>query len=408
MNLSEELLWRGFVNQTTIKDLKSLDVQKKTFYMGFDASADSQTVGNLAAMMFIKTFLRHGYTGLLIAGGSTSLVGDPGGKDKERPLQSEETIATNVLKAQAQLQKICGTDSTILVNNLDWTKDLSVLDFLRNVGKYFSMTPLVQRDYIADRMGEGGSGISYTEFSYTLLQGLDYLHLYDTYGCTLQLGGSDQWGNCLSGVELVRKARSAEVDVMTLNLVINKSTGRKFGKSEAGAVWLDAEKTSAFAFFQFWLGVEDDAAEDYLKIFTDILPDELATVMEQSRLQPSERIAQTELAIRVSTIVHGNDITDTVNSAVQRMRQYLAGKAEWTPSTEDIATLKGAFPEVQSKDKLTLVQALAAGYETSTSEVLRNLKSNAISVNGIKVNADQNVTSPSALRIGKRMPILVV
>ena len=179
MTLSEELQWRGFILQTTIDDLSSLDNNKQTFYHGFDASADSQTIGNLAAMMFDKVFIRHGWKAILLAGGATSLIGDPGGKDKERQMQTIETIANNVKCAEEQLKKVFGGDQFTLVNNLDWTKDMTVLDFLRDIGKHFSMTNLLQRDYIAQRIGEGGSGISYTEFSYTLLQGMDYLYLFD-------------------------------------------------------------------------------------------------------------------------------------------------------------------------------------------------------------------------------------
>ena len=200
MTLSEELQWRGFVQQTTLRTLSDLDKKKQVFYHGFDASADSQTIGNLAAMMFDKVFMRHGWKAIILAGGATSLIGDPGGKDKERVLQTEETIGANVKKAEQQLKKIFGDKDFTLVNNIDWTKGMTVLDFLRDIGKHFSMTPLVQRDYIAQRIGEGGAGISYTEFSYTLLQGMDYLHLYDNYEVTMQLGGSAQWGNCLSGV----------------------------------------------------------------------------------------------------------------------------------------------------------------------------------------------------------------
>ena len=228
MTLSEELTWRGFVNQTTYADIKEIDNKKIVFYHGYDVSSDSQTIGNLAAMMLDRCLMRHGHQAIIVAGGATSLVGDPGGKDSERELQSFETIAHNT---------VCGFDFK-LVNNLDWTHKMTVLDYLRDYGKAFSMTTLIQRDYIATRIGEDGAGLSYAEFSYTILQGIDYLHLFDEYGCTLQLGGSDQWGNCLSGVDLIRRVRGAEVNVLSQPLVINKATGKKFGKSEEGAVWL--------------------------------------------------------------------------------------------------------------------------------------------------------------------------
>ena len=292
MTLSEELLWRGFINQTTFADLKELDKKKWTFYHGFDASADSQTVGNLAAMMFDRAFMRHGNKAIILAGGATSLIGDPGGKDTERPLQTEEIIAHNVDCAEVQLKKVFTGHEFTLVNNIDWTKSMNVIEFLRDIGKYFSMTPLVQRDYIAKRIGDGGAGISYAEFSYTILQGMDFLHLFDKYGCTLQLGGSDQWGNCLSGVELIRRARGQEAHVITLPLVINKATGKKFGKSEAGAVWLDPERTTPTQFYQFWINSDDEGVEGYLKIFTELDKQTVEDVMNRHKADPKERIAQ--------------------------------------------------------------------------------------------------------------------
>ncbi|MEM6997986.1 MAG: tyrosine--tRNA ligase [Patescibacteria group bacterium] len=307
MTLSEELQWRGFVQDTTYSDLSTLDNQTITFYHGFDASADSQTIGNLAAMMIDKVFLRHGHKAIMLAGGSTSLIGDPGGKDKERNLQDEEIIAGNVEAAKKELERILRGHEFVMVNNLDWTRDMPVLTFLRDIGKHYSMTPLVQRDYIAKRMGEGGSGISYTEFSYTLLQGMDYLHLYDTYGCTLQIGGSDQWGNCLSGVDLVRRARGEEVHVITLPLVINQATGVKFGKSEDGAVWLNPERTSPYKFYQFWLNVDDEGVEYYLKVYTELDKQTIDDIVAQHQAAPHERMAQKRLADEVTRLVHGED-----------------------------------------------------------------------------------------------------
>ena len=307
MTLSEELQWRGFLNQSTLDDITKLDEKPRTFYMGFDASADSQTVGNLAAMMFIWTFIRHGYDPILLTGGSTSLVGDPGGKNEERVLQAEETIAHNTDCARKQIAKIFRDQEFRMVNNLDWTRDVKLLDFLRSVGKNFSITNMIQRDFVAERIGEGGGGLSYAEFSYTLLQGFDFLHLFDTYGCTLQLGGSDQWGNCLSGVELIRKTRGAEVDVVTLNLIVDKTTGRKFGKSEGGAVWLDETKTSPFKFYQFWLNAGDEDAEDYLKTFTLLEKSEIDELSEEMKTSAASRPAQKRLAYEVTKIVHGEE-----------------------------------------------------------------------------------------------------
>lgn len=320
MTLSEELAWRGFINQSTFEDIKKLDEQTWTFYHGFDASADSLTVGNLAGVMVDKVFMRHGGKAYILAGGATSLIGDPGGKDIERPLQDEQTITHNVAGVAKQLEKaLSGYDFT-LVNNLDWTKDLTVIAFLRDIGKYFSMTPLVQRDFIARRMGEGGAGISYTEFSYTLLQGMDFLHLFDEFGVNLQVGSSDQWGNCLSGVDLIRRARNAEAYVFTHPLIINKATGKKFGKSEAGAVWLDPVRTSPEEFYQFWINSDDEGVEEYLKVYTELDKTTVDDVMAQHRTDPKQRIAQKRLAHEVTQLVHGGDAATKAQAYAESLR----------------------------------------------------------------------------------------
>ncbi len=401
MTLSEELIWRGFVNQSTFADLSELDHKQWTFYHGFDASADSQTVGNLAAMMFDKVFMRHGHTAIIVAGGATSLIGDPGGKDNERVLQSEETVAHNIDCAKVQLQKVLSGHEFTLVNNLDWTKGISIIEFLRDIGKHFSMTPLVQRDYIAKRIGEGGAGISYTEFSYTILQGMDFLHLYDTYGVTLQLGGSDQWGNCLSGVELVRRARGQEAHVITLPLIINKSTGKKFGKSEEGAVWLDPDKTSPFMFYQFWLNVDDSSAEDYLKIFTELDKASVDAVMQEFAQDKGGRAAQKKLAQEVTKIVHGA----TVAAAAQKATEALFGRSgNQTLDQDELAALKADLPFVAAHKDQPLEEILISGaLATSKSDATRLIASGAVSLNWQKVNDNKGVLSPglNLVKVGK-------
>jgi tyrosyl-tRNA synthetase len=406
MKLSEELTWRGFIAQSTFDDITELDKTIRTFYHGFDASADSQAIGNLAAMMFDKVFMRHGWKAVILAGGATSLIGDPGGKDKERPMQTEETIAHNVSQAELQLKKIFGDSQFVLVNNIDWTKNLTVLDFLRDIGKHFSMTPLVQRDYIAKRIGEGGAGISYTEFSYTLLQGMDYLHLFDNYGVTAQLGGSDQWGNCISGVDLIRRARSAEVHVISHILVINKATGKKFGKSEDGAVWLDEKKTSVYKFYQFWINVDDEGVEDYIKIYTELNKEEVDELMTRHKSDPSARLAQRKLAYETTKIVHGEaraKRAEKVTRALFRSSDF----SDWT--AEDFAELSADIPEIEAKvgDSLSGV-LVSLNLATSKSDAKRLLDGNAIYINGSqiplsKVTLDQSdmVAGHCMLRKGK-------
>lgn len=386
MTLSEELKWRGFVNQTTYADLSVLDKGQLAFYHGFDASADSQTVGNLAAMMFDKAFMRHGHKAVILAGGATSLIGDPGGKDSERVLQNEATIAHNVARAEEQLKKIFAGHEFTLVNNLDWTKGMTVIEFLRDIGKHFSMTPLVQRDYIAKRLGEGGAGISYTEFSYTLLQGMDFLHLYDNHGVTLQLGGSDQWGNCLSGVELIRRARGAEAHVITLPLVINKATGKKFGKSEDGAVWLDPEKTSPTQFYQFWINADDEGVETYLKVFTELNKPEVDEIMSRHSADPKQRVAQTRLAQEVTKIVHG----DEQLVVAQKATEVLTGNrpvAELDDATVD--AIRGDLPNLLTQPGIEIADILVqTGLASSKTEARRLLQGNAVSVNGAKTQKE--------------------
>lgn len=400
MTLSEELTWRGFVQDTTLSNLSELDQRQWTFYHGFDASTDSQAIGNLAAMMLDRLFLKHGHKAILLAGGATSLIGDPGGKDKERPLQDEKTIAHNVDKAEEQLKKILSGHKFKLVNNLDWTKDLRLLPFLRDIGKYYGMTSLVQRDYIATRIGEGGNGISYTEFSYTLLQGFDYLHLYDTEGVTLQLGGSDQWGNCLSGVELIRKARGVDTHVITLPLVINKATGKKFGKSEDGAIFLSEAKTSVFKFYQFWLNVDDEGVEGYLKIFTELDQPTVNLVMAEFNANRSLRMAQRVLAYEVTKIVHGEERAD---EAV-RATKVLYGEGEFLElGKNEMHILKHELPVARATDDLPQV-IVDAQLASSKREARTFLESGAILINGQKAgpeNLNLFVKGNNLLKRGK-------
>jgi len=412
MILSEELQWRGFVNQTTFENLEDLDKQPIVFYHGFDASAPSQTIGNLAAMMADKVFMRHGHKAILLAGGSTTLIGDPGGKDTERPIQDEATIAKNVDNAEKQLNKIFAGQQYTLVNNLDWTKDLKVLDFLRDIGKHFSMTPLVQRDYIAKRLGEGGSGISYAELSYTLLQGMDYLYLYDNYDVTLQLGGSDQWGNCMSGVELIRKARGVEVNAMTLPLVINKSTGVKFGKSEAGAVWLDEALTSVYQFYQFWLNIDDEGVEGYLKIYTELTKDEIDNLMAEFNNDRSARAAQKTLAYEVTKTVHGQDRADSV----KRISEVLFGNREYSELTvADFEELHKELGLLEVQAGADLAGALVdSKLASSKTEARHFLEANAIYINGSQIplskttlDQDDAINGFAVLRRGKNSQVIV-
>ncbi|MCB9822733.1 tyrosine--tRNA ligase [Candidatus Nomurabacteria bacterium] len=402
MKLSEELKWRGFLNQTTLVDLSDLDDTKITFYHGFDASADSQTIGNLASMMLDRLLIKHGHKAILLAGGATSLIGDPGGKDTERPMQSEEVIRHNVAMAEKQIKAVLGDNDIVQVNNLDWLKDMTILEFLRDVGKYFGMSTLVQRDYIAKRIGEGGDGMSFTEFSYTLLQGYDYLHLFDNYKCTLQVSGSDQWGNIISGVDLVRKVRGEVVHALTMPLIINKATGKKFGKSEEGAVWLDEAKTSVFKFYQFWLNLDDEGVEDYLKIYTLIEEEELKELMEKFESDKASRTAQKYLAFEVTKLVHGEKRAESVKN----ISEVLFGDKQFSElSDKDVDELAKEIPTVKPQSVLS---ALAeSGVVSSGTEARRLVAEGAISINGIKISEDVDITTSSLVKKGKNTFLLV-
>lgn len=380
MALSDDLSWRGFVHQTTYSDLKFLDNNKVSFYHGFDASADSQTVGNLAGMMLDRLFIRYGHRAIILAGGATSLIGDPGGKDAERPMQDEKVVAANVANAEQQLRQIFSGLDFKLVNNLDWTKDITVIEFLRDIGKHFSMTTLVQRDYIARRLGEGGSGISFAEFSYTLLQGMDYLHLFDTEGVTLQLGSSDQWGNCLSGVELIRKVRGKEVHALTTPLIINKATGKKFGKSEEGAIWLDPQKTTPTQFYQFWINTDDADVEDYLKVFTLIPKEQIEQVIGEHKSDPAQRKAQKMLAEEVTKLVHGS----AQSGAATGVTKYLTSQVSIADaSEEELDMIRKEIPHTRVSDGASLIEVLVnTGLANSNSEARRLMTSKAIYING--------------------------
>lgn len=403
MKLSEELMWRGFYNQATFTAPTDLDNGQYTLYLGTDPSGDSLHVGHLAVYMLVRRFLDHGHRVVLLVGGGTGVIGDPGGKLDERSLLSLETIADNKAALAKQVSDLFSGKEFTLVDNYDWLKDVSILDFLRDVGKHFSMSQLVQRDFIATRMGEGGAGISYAEFSYTLLQGYDFWHLHNHYGVNLQIGGSDQWGNILSGVELIRKKDSDSVHGMTAPLVINKTTGRKFGKSEGGAVWLDSAKTSVYQFYQFWLNTDDESAIDYLKLFTLLDKEEIEAIEENHAINPGARSAQKRLAAEITTLVHGLQRTESV----MRVTEALFGGADVAQlSVDELGMLAAEIPAMTVGR--TVIEALVeAGAAKSNGEAKRLIAGGAVSLNGQKIAEDTTIDSVSLLKKGKNTFILV-
>lgn len=403
MKLSEELSWRGFVNQTTLKDITVLDDQPLSFYFGVDPSADSMTIGNLAAAMMVRRFIDHGHKAFLLVGGATGMIGDPDGKKDERNLQTLEDIAHNKQAIAEQYKTVfAGKDFTV-VDNYDWFKDINYIDFLRTVGKNVPLSQMLGRDFVQSRIGTDGGGISYAEFSYSLIQGYDFVHLSREYGVSLQLCGADQWGNSITGVDLIRRLDGKEAHVYSTPLVINKSTGVKFGKSEGGAVWLDANKTSVYAFYQFWLNADDAGVIDYLKIFTLLDKEEIEVLERQAVSNPGGREAQRALARAVTTIVHGEGRT----ASVERVTNVLFGGADFTAlQTEDLDTLAREIPVVSGGKSLVDV-LVEAGAATSNGEAKRLITSGAVSMNGQKISDDYVVDSLGLVKKGKNSFILV-
>lgn len=406
MKFSEELKWRGLVGQTTIDDLTELDKPGKVFYFGADPSADSMTIGNLAAMIMCVRFIRAGHKGIILAGGATGMAGgDPDGKDETRAKIDIDVLNERVEKFKAQFKRIFRGHDITIVNNYDWFKNIGYIDFLRNIGWNFSMTQLLDRDFIKKRIGEGGKGLNYAEFSYSLIQGYDFLHLYREYGATIELCGVDQFGNCVSGMQLIRKLENKKADIFGMPLVINKSTGKKFGKSEAGAVWLDPAKTSVYQFYQFWLNVDDAGVVDYLKIYTFLSKDEIDAIASEQTKNPGARVAQKRLAEEVTRFVHGEE---ALKSTQEVTAVLFAGKplAELTDAEIDLLAAEIPTVTISTDETISdiLVQSQVAG---STSEARRLIKQNAISVNGAKTNNDEVINQKCLIKKGKNQFILV-
>lgn len=402
MKLSDELIWRGFYKQTTLKDPTKLDENSYTVYLGADPTGDSLHVGHLAVYMLARRFLDHGHKVVLLIGGGTGIIGDPGGREDERQLLSKDQVALNAEALAMQVNKLFSGKPFKLVNNYDWLKNLTVIDFLRDTGKHFSMTQLVDRDFIASRMGEGGSGISYAEFSYTLLQGYDFWHLFKNEDVNFQIGGSDQWGNILSGVELIRKVESKEVDGMTAPLVIDKNTGKKFGKSHGQAVWLDPLKTSPYKFYQFWLGTSDDAVIDYLKLFTLLNKEEIDEIASEHQRTPEKRLAQKTLSAIVTSMVHSKQKTEEVEHVTEVL---FGGKLASSLDSNEIEALASEIPTSGFANATEIL--VDTGLVKSLGEARRLISGGGVSIDGQKITADQPVEKISLIKKGKNNFILV-
>ncbi len=385
MNLSEELTWRGLVNQTTYKDLSVLDSPGIKFYWGVDPSADSMTIGNLAAAMMVKTFIKHGHKAVLLVGGATGLIGDPDGKATERDLKSFEEINNNKQAIAEQYNKIFNGLDFETVDNYDWFSQIGFIEFLREVGKHVPMRQMMGREFVQARLSEDGAGISYAEFSYVLIQAYDFLRLNEDKQVSLQVCGSDQWGNSIAGVDLIRRKTGREANVYSVPLIVNKATGQKFGKSEAGAIWLDPKKTSPTEFYQFWINCDDQGVEDYLKVFTELDKTEIEQIIREHQENPGARQAQTRLAEEVTRLIHG----DNEMSVARDLTDYLTLKKPIEEAVTILDHIRDELPSTESSSHGSIIEALVrTGLASSNTDARRLVQNNAISINGQKIDRD--------------------
>ncbi|HEM3695804.1 TPA: tyrosine--tRNA ligase [Streptococcus suis] len=386
MNIFAELKARGLVFQTTDEEalVKALTEGQVSYYTGYDPTADSLHLGHLVAILTSRRLQLAGHKPYALVGGATGLIGDPSFKDAERSLQTKDTVDGWVTKIQGQLSRFLdfenGDNKAEMVNNYDWFSDISFIDFLRDVGKYYTVNYMMSKDSVKKRIE---TGISYTEFAYQIMQGYDFYELNDKYNVTLQIGGSDQWGNMTAGTELLRRKADKSGHVMTVPLITD-STGKKFGKSEGNAVWLDADKTSPYEMYQFWLNVMDDDAVRFLKIFTFLSLDEIAEIEKQFDAARHERLAQKILAKEVVTLVHGEE---AYNQALNITEQLFAGNIK-NLSAKELKQGLSNVPNyaVQAEDNLNIVELLVtSGIVTSKRQAREDVANGAIYVNGERV-----------------------
>lgn len=396
-NFVEELRWRGMIQDIMPETEEHLMEGLRSAYIGFDPTADSLHIGNLVGIMMLKHFQNCGHKPYALVGGATGMIGDPSGKSAERNLLTEEMLAQYIMGIKKQLSKFLDFDGDApnaaeLVNNYDWMKGFSFLSFIRDVGKHITVNYMMAKDSVKKRFdpNENTDGMSFTEFSYQLIQGYDFLHLYKEKQCTLQMGGSDQWGNITTGTEMIRRISGGKAYAMTCPL-ITKADGTKFGKSEGGNIWLDPEKTSPYKFYQYWLNTSDADAERYIKIFTMLSKDEISALVEEHSQAPHLRVLQKKLAQEITTLVHSR--ADWEN-AVKASEILFGGAASQEIKTLEPRTFLEIFEGVPQKEirreevlGTGIVELLSekTGFLKSKSEAQRELKGNSISVNKEKV-----------------------
>lgn len=397
--LLQDLKYRGLIHDAT--DLEGLDElmsnEQVTVYVGFDPTADSLHIGHLLPIIMLKRFQQAGHKPIALIGGATGMIGDPSGRTTERQLQSVETIQENVKAIKNQLTKyldFVGDNAAIIVNNYDWTHNLSVLDFLRDYGKHFGINYMLAKETIASRLE---TGISYTEFSYTILQAMDFNYLFKTYNCRLQVGGSDQWGNIISGLDLIRKLHGQEEKVYGLTVpLVTKADGSKFGKTAEGTIWLDPKKTTPYELYQFFINTADEDVIHFLKIFTFLEREEIEALEEKVKTEPHLREAQKTLAREVVTFVHGERAYE---QAVRITEALFSGDVKQLDKREIETAFKGV-PSIELGEPTDIVTALVlCGAASSKRQAREFLSNNSIRVNGEAIN-DMNLTVDRSVAIG--------
>jgi tyrosyl-tRNA synthetase len=397
MTLFEEFEWRGMVYDATDGTREALAKEKVTAYIGFDPTASSLHVGNLLPIMALARLQRFGHSPLALVGGGTGMIGDPSGKSQERTLMSIGEIDANVRAIRAQLERFLDfgkePNAARMINNADWLRTIGLLEFLRDTGKHFTVNYMLAKESVKRRIGSGEEGISFTEFSYLLLQAHDYLHLHRTAGCTLQMGGSDQWGNIVAGCDLIRKVEGGRAHGLVLPLVTT-SAGTKFGKTEAGTVWLDAERTTPFKFYQFWLNTDDRDVIKYLKFFTWLDRATIDALDKAVTAAPEKREAQRTLARELTSMVHGPDELDRA----ERASKVLFGGSLADASVDDILMVFDDVPTAELKaDELAALTANTlvtfAGLAASKGEATRLIKQGGIYMNDRRVTDERGAIS---------------
>ena len=407
MNIVEQLKHSGMIAQVSSEDelLRHLEDGCRSIYCGFDPTADSLHIGNLVPLLALKKFQIAGHKPILLMGGATGIIGDPSGRDSERELQSPDAVEKQMksirLQASAFLDFDCGQNSALIVNNLDWISGINVIDYLRDIGKHFSVNAMMQKESVRRRIVNESQGISYTEFSYMILQSYDFLVLNKKHECTIQIGGSDQWGNITAGIDLIRKAQGRSAFAITYPL-ITRADGTKLGKSTGGARWLDKKKTPPFAFYQYWLNVSDEEALRYLALFTLLKKDEILKLSTEHQRNPGKRIAQKMLAAEVTTLVHGRDElrqAERITSALFESRIEALREKDL-----EQLSLDGLQKSFLGEDRSLISALVSAGLaqtpkgEVTIGQARKLIQGKSISVNGKKItDIEARLESSNAL-----------